>query len=122
MSETILNQILSELKNVNLRLDAIETDTKNLKTDVAVLKDDVAVLKGDVTVLKGDVAVLKDDVAVLKDDVAVLKTDNILLKQAVLETNETVKRIEIVQEQQHRIIELLSARSIEQEATIKRIK
>lgn len=43
------------------------------------------------------------------------------IKQAVLETNTTVKRIELIQEQQHSIIELLSARSIEHEAKIKRI-
>lgn len=43
------------------------------------------------------------------------------VKQAVLETNATVKRIELIQEQQHSIIELLSARSIEHEAKIKRI-
>ncbi|WP_436233424.1 hypothetical protein [Paenibacillus sp. LjRoot153] len=43
------------------------------------------------------------------------------IKQAVLETNEIVKRLENVQEQQHRIIELLSARSIEQEAKLKKI-
>ena len=43
------------------------------------------------------------------------------IKQAVLETNEIVKRLEVVQEQQHRIIELLSARSIEQEAKLKKI-
>lgn len=50
-----------------------------------------------------------------------LELEQTQIKQAVLETNETVKRIEVIQEQQHRIIELLSARSIEQEAKIKRI-
>jgi archaellum component FlaC len=50
-----------------------------------------------------------------------LESEQNQIKQAVLETNETVKRMEVIQEQQHRIIELLSARSIEQEAKIKRI-
>ncbi|WP_246309775.1 hypothetical protein [Paenibacillus alginolyticus] len=50
-----------------------------------------------------------------------LELEQAQIKQAVLETNETVKRIEVIQEQQHRIIELLSARSIEHEAKIKRI-
>ena len=45
-----------------------------------------------------------------------------LIKQAVLETNDHVKRLEGIQESQHRIIELLSARSIQQEAELKRIK
>ncbi|KRF33984.1 hypothetical protein [Paenibacillus sp. Soil787] len=50
-----------------------------------------------------------------------LELEQAQIKQAVLETNETVKRIEVIQEQQHRIIELLSARSIEHEAKIKQI-
>lgn len=50
-----------------------------------------------------------------------IEIDQIQVKQAVLETNATVKRIELIQEQQHSIIELLSARSIEHEAKIKRI-
>ncbi|MDU0205679.1 MULTISPECIES: hypothetical protein [Paenibacillus] len=50
-----------------------------------------------------------------------LEIEQTQVKQAVLETNATVKRIELIQEQQHSIIELLSARSIEHEAKIKRI-
>ncbi|MCY9665119.1 hypothetical protein M5X11_09125 [Paenibacillus alginolyticus] len=48
-----------------------------------------------------------------------LELEQVQIKQAVLETNETVKRMELIQEQQHTIIELLSARSIEQEAKLK---
>jgi len=51
-----------------------------------------------------------------------LEAEQQLIKQAVLETNESVKRLESIQESQHRIIELLSVRSIEQEAQLKRIK
>ncbi|MNJ05789.1 hypothetical protein D3C73_1673540 [compost metagenome] len=45
-----------------------------------------------------------------------------LIKRAVLETNERLINVESILENQHRIIELLSARSIEQEAQLKRIK
>lgn len=45
-----------------------------------------------------------------------------LIRQAVLETNEIVKRLESNQERQERILELLSVRSIEQEADIKRLR
>ncbi|BFH15020.1 histidine kinase [Paenibacillus melissococcoides] len=51
-----------------------------------------------------------------------MKDEQQLIKRAVMETNESVKRLETIQEQQHRIIELLSFRSIEQEAALKRIK
>lgn len=51
-----------------------------------------------------------------------IEEDQHLIKKAVLDTNERVMKMEAVLENQHRIIELLSARSIEQEATLKRIK
>ncbi|MBW4080866.1 hypothetical protein [Paenibacillus sp. S150] len=51
-----------------------------------------------------------------------IEADQHLIKSAVLETNERVIKIETILENQHRIIELLSARSIEQEAQLKRIK
>jgi septal ring factor EnvC (AmiA/AmiB activator) len=50
-----------------------------------------------------------------------LETDSQQIKRAVMETNESVKRLEAIQDSQQRIIELLSARSIEQEAQLKRI-
>lgn len=51
-----------------------------------------------------------------------IEEDQHLIKRAVLDTNERVMRIESVLENQHRIIELLSTRSIQQEAELKRIK
>ncbi|MED0758308.1 hypothetical protein SAMN04489735_10757 [Aneurinibacillus thermoaerophilus] len=53
-----------------------------------------------------------------KEDVADLP----LIKRAVLDTSDSVKRLEEIQDNQQRIIELLSARSIQQEAELKRIK
>ncbi|KIL42038.1 hypothetical protein SD70_03845 [Gordoniibacillus kamchatkensis] len=44
-----------------------------------------------------------------------MESEQQIIKQAVLETNEAVQRLEAIQEQQHRIIEMLSARSIEHE-------
>jgi predicted nucleic acid-binding Zn-ribbon protein len=51
-----------------------------------------------------------------------IEEDQHLIKKAVLDTNERVMKMEAVLENQHRIIELLSARSIEQEAHLKVIK
>lgn len=51
-----------------------------------------------------------------------LEVEQQQIKQTVLETNEHVKRLEGIQESQHRMIELLSARSIQQEDELKRIK
>ncbi|MGE6513574.1 hypothetical protein [Lysinibacillus sphaericus] len=51
-----------------------------------------------------------------------LETEQQKIKQAVLETNEKVNRLEAIQESQYRNIELLSARSIQHEAELKRIQ
>jgi archaellum component FlaC len=51
-----------------------------------------------------------------------IEEDQHLIKSAVLDTNERLVNVEALLENQHRIIELLSARSIEQEAKLKRIK
>ncbi|MBT2292569.1 hypothetical protein J7E73_26225 [Paenibacillus albidus] len=54
--------------------------------------------------------------------IELIEEEQHLIKSAVLETNERLINIESLLENQHRIIELLSARSIEQEAKLKRIK
>ncbi|MNW37925.1 hypothetical protein D3C74_149800 [compost metagenome] len=58
----------------------------------------------------------------MKQDIQEIKEDQHLIKRAVLDTNERVMKMESVLENQHRIIELLSTRSIQQEAELKRIK
>ncbi|WP_410511432.1 hypothetical protein PaeBR_15225 [Paenibacillus sp. BR2-3] len=58
----------------------------------------------------------------MKQDQQIMMQDQELVKRAVLDTNERVINVESILENQNRIIELLSARSIEQEAKLKRIK
>jgi hypothetical protein len=63
---------------------------------------------------------MKSEIKEIKVDQLEMKVNIREIMQVVLETNEVVKRIELHQEQQQRIIELLSFRSIEHEAIIKR--
>ncbi|MNW28302.1 hypothetical protein D3C74_51240 [compost metagenome] len=65
---------------------------------------------------------LRTEQQAIKQDIQEIKEDQHLIKSAVLDTNERVMRMESILENQHRIIELLSARSIQQEAELKRIK
>lgn len=58
----------------------------------------------------------------LENEQHAMKQDQELIKRAVLETNDRLKNVESILENQHKIIELLSARSIQQEAELKRIK
>ena len=68
--ESILIQILDEIK-------IIRNDISTLKTDVSGLKEDVSALKTDVTGLKEDVSTLKTDVSQLK---AAQEEDHLILK------------------------------------------
>lgn len=66
-----------------------------------------------------------DELKKLKSDIHEIKSivsDIPLIRQAVLETSATVNRIETAQERHERILEVLSLRSIEQEAELKRKK
>lgn len=65
---------------------------------------------------------MKKEQSEIKSDIKEIKTEQQQIKQAVLETNESVKRLESIQESQQHIIDLLSARSIQHEAELKRIK
>lgn len=85
MSEALLKEILSEVKNIRVELDEVKQDMHDLKQEVHDLK-----------------------------------AEQQLIKQAVLETNERLKIMEESQRQQDSILDVLSYRSIEQEAMIKR--
>ncbi|OKO89461.1 hypothetical protein BRO54_3322 [Geobacillus proteiniphilus] len=50
------------------------------------------------------------------------KDDLAPIRQAVLETNEIVKNIEVNQERHEQILEILSKRSIEHEASISKLR
>ncbi|WP_019911241.1 hypothetical protein [Paenibacillus sp. HW567] len=94
LGQLLRSVIREELVPVNERLDRIETEQQNMKQDQKKILED-------------------------QNNMIV---DQELIKRAVLETNERVVNIESLLENQHTIIELLSARSIEQEAKLKRIK
>lgn len=108
MGDDVQKQILAKLTGMEHSLHTVQHDIQGLKQDVSDLKQDVSGLK--------------QDVSGLKQDVSGLKQEQQFIKQAVLETNESVKRLEGIQEQQHHLIELLAARSLEQESALKQLK
>lgn len=65
---------------------------------------------------------MEETLKLILNELKEIKQEQSQIKQAVFETNDSVKRLESIQESQNRIIELLSARSIQQEAELKRIK
>lgn len=72
--------------------------------------------------MKQEMHTVKQAVIETHELVTAIQDEQQTMKQAVMETNQAVQRLESIQEQQHRIIEMLSVRSIEQEAELRRIK
>lgn len=86
------------------------------------MKQEVQGMKLEVQGVKQDVQGITQDIQKINQDIREIKEDQHLIKRAVLDTNERVMKMESVLENQHKIIELLSTRSIQQEAELKRIK
>ncbi|WP_018753680.1 hypothetical protein [Paenibacillus sanguinis] len=74
------------------------------------------------SVIKEELKPINEQLIELKTEQQQMKQDQELIKRAVLETNDRLINVESILENQHRIIELLSTRSIQQEADLKRIK
>jgi chromosome segregation ATPase len=73
-----------------------------IKIDLAGVKYDLSSIKQDVGTLKQDVGILKQDVLTLKHDVRTLKQDVGILKQDVLTIQQTLGRVEILQQEEVR--------------------
>lgn len=110
MSEQILQQILEELKQ-------IKTDQKITNERLTTLESKQHTIyeqTGKLTEYHMETMSRFNELAT--------KEDLTPIKQATLETNVAVKRIELTQEKHERTLDLLSRRSIDHEAEIKRIK
>ena len=68
-----------------------------------------------------EISGIKQEMSGMKQDIQFLKDEQAQIKQAVLETNERVKQLTDRQDNQHAIIDILSSRSIEHEALLKRV-
>jgi chromosome segregation ATPase len=105
--DTRLDSIETRLDTMDTRLETIETRLDRMDTQLDTIETRLDTM--DTRLDKAETRLER------------IEDEQQQIKQAVLETNATVKRIVVIQDQQHRIIELLSARSIEQEAMLKRI-
>lgn len=115
MSEQILEKILSELTD-------IKNEQQIMKAEQRQLIDKVNTIENEQKQLIDKVSTIENEQRIMKAEQQIIKIEQQQIKQAVMETNESVKRLEAIQESQHRIIDLLSARSIQHEAELKRIK
>ncbi|RTE07891.1 hypothetical protein [Paenibacillus whitsoniae] len=114
LKEVFRAVLKEELVPIIQRLDNIETRLENVEARL----EKVEARLENVEVRLDKVEARLDNLEVRFDSVELEQSQ---MKQAIMETNEAVKRIEKNQEQQQQLIELLSYRSIEQEAKLKRV-
>jgi len=103
MSDPIMHQILDELKLVRTDVSAIQSDISAMKADITSLQSDISTVKSDISTMKSDITSLQSDMSSVKSEVVSIKdtmatkqdvADIPLILRTVLETNETVKRLE----------------------------
>ncbi|TYA14403.1 hypothetical protein FRY98_01560 [Paenibacillus faecis] len=122
LKELLQSVIRAELVPVNERLERIETEQQEMKQELQGIKQEQQGMKQELHEIKQELQEVKEEQLGMKQDLLEMKQDQVLIKRVVLETNDRLKNVETILENQHRIIELLSARSIQQEAELKRIK
>ncbi len=111
MSDPILQQILTALTGV-------QTDLNEMKTEFIEMKSEISEMKSEISEMKSEIASIKEDTKLIP-----------LIQQAVSEVNaeviatrDTIERIEETLRGHDVTLDLLSRRSIDQEAALKRIK
>lgn len=92
------------------KMTGMEGELQNLNKRVTNIEENMAA--------KEDIEEVKKEIAEIKSFVS----DIPAIKVSALETAEVVKRLESTQERHERTLDLLSRRSIDQEAELKRIK
>ncbi|MBW4081080.1 histidine kinase [Paenibacillus sp. S150] len=104
MSDPVLQQILTALTGV-------QSDIKDMKSGISGMKSEISEMKSDISSIKEDTKLIP------------------LIQQAVSEVNaeviatrDTIQRIEATLQGHDVTLDLLSRRSIDQEAALKRIK
>ena len=65
---------------LDISLDPIRQDIRELKQDVAVLKQEMIVVKQDITDMKQDIVNMKQDIANMKQDISSLKQETYTLR------------------------------------------
>ena len=104
MSDQIMQQILSELQTI--------------KTEVAGIKTEVAEIKSEQKSMGARLDRMESDIAEIKKDTALIP----LVQRAVLESHSDVTTIKNNQQEQQKILERLTYRSVSHEADIAELR
>lgn len=99
------------------KVTGLENEVTGLGNKVTGIENRVTGIENKISVIDKKVNFIENNM-VTKEDIAEMSE----MKTAIFETAEIVKHIEKTQEKHERTLDLLSRRSIDQEAELKRIK
>ncbi|MCE3202931.1 histidine kinase [Paenibacillus sonchi] len=118
MSDPVLQQILTALTGVQTDLNEMRTEFSEMKSEISGMKSEISEIRTEINEMKTEIASIKEDTRLIP-----------LIQQAVSEVNaeviatrDTIGRIEETLRGHDVTLDLLSRRSIDQEAALKRIK
>ncbi|MCL9970473.1 hypothetical protein MX569_07640 [Anoxybacillus kestanbolensis] len=117
--EQMLQRILDKLENMEAELAEVKANMAT-KQELAELKTELEEVKANMAT-KQELAELKTELEEVKANIAT-KQDLALVQQAVIETNEIVKKLESKIDNHEQLLTLLSHRSLEHEAAISSIR
>ncbi|MCM1008670.1 MAG: hypothetical protein NC485_12255 [Ruminococcus flavefaciens] len=61
-----MQEIKTEIKTINNRLDNIESDVAVMKTDMVTMKSDINTMKSDITTMQSDIEDIKENTAITR--------------------------------------------------------
>ncbi|GEM_PF-1557407 len=116
-----MEEVLSELKQINQHFNSIENRFDSVENGLESIENRLESVENHLNSVDNRLESVENRLESVENRLEIVEFEQQQIKQAVLETNEKVNRLAVIQESQHRIIELLSARSIQQEAELKKI-
>lgn len=121
MSEQVLTQILSELKEIKTTM-ATKEELNDLKQTVVRMEEKQETIDERIGEIEEKLDATREQVVKNAEAISSMRNEQQQIKQAVLETSSDVKTLMTSQAKQDKILERLSVRSIEQEADIDELR
>jgi len=93
----LLELLVQKVTGIETKVAGIESKVSDIDSRVTGIETKVSDIDSRVTGIESKVATMEHDIASIKSDVSGLKRDMGQVMQAVIETNDAVKRIEAAQ-------------------------
>jgi chromosome segregation ATPase len=119
--ETRMNSVETKIGSMNTKIGSMETKMDSMELKMDSMESKIGSMETRMNSVEEKIDGITRQVVNNSEQLFELKNGQQHIQQAVRETEETVARIELTQKHQERTIDLLSRRSIDQEAELRRL-